>query len=233
MMFRGGRETGPLRFSGDATRRAASSSRASRFSASSGRRASRSSARSAFATSSAAGSAGDPPNSPSCAAGRPGGVRRARARRGRPRRPPSTRGSAGSPARARAPSGGQPGELRDLDAVAPRRAALHELAQEDDLLADLPHRDGEVLHRRALAREVLQLVVVRREQRAAADRVVEVLRHRPRDRDAVEGGGAAANLVEDDERSAGRVVEDGARLGHLDHEGRAARARGRRTRPPA
>ena len=70
-----------------------------------------------------------------------------------------------------------------------------------------------------------QLVIVRREEdlrpRAA---LVEVLGHRPRDREAVEGGRAPPDLVEEDEAPRGGVPEDGRRLRHL-HEERAVAAR--------
>jgi len=51
---------------------------------------------------------------------------------------------------------------------------------------------------------------------------VEVLDYRPRNREAVVGGGAAADLVEDDEGAVGGVVEDVGGLVHLDHEGGVA-----------
>jgi hypothetical protein len=46
-----------------------------------------------------------------------------------------------------------------------------------------------------------QLVEVGGEQRAAAVDLVQVLDRRPGDRQAVEGRGAAADLVEDDQRA--------------------------------
>ena len=49
-----------------------------------------------------------------------------------------------------------------------------------------------------------------------------MLDRRPGDGEAVEGGGAAADLVEDDERARAGLVEDGGGLDHLDHEGGAA-----------
>ena len=73
-----------------------------------------------------------------------------------------------------------------------------------------------------LAVELGELVVVRREERAAADDVVEVLGDGPRDREAVVRARAAADLVEDDERAARRATEDVRRLLHLDHEGALA-----------
>src|SRR5215204_1298042 len=62
---------------------------------------------------------------------------------------------------------------------------------------------------------------MRREQGTAAVFLVQVLDRRPGDREPVEGRGAAADLVEDDERARARLVEDRRRLDHLDHEGRA------------
>ena len=65
-------------------------------------------------------------------------------------------------------------------------------------------------------------MVVGGEERARADAAVDVLERGPGEREAVEGGGAAAHLVEQDEGAAGGGVEDGGGLGHLDHEGGAA-----------
>ena len=67
-----------------------------------------------------------------------------------------------------------------------------------------------------------QLVVVRREQRAAAVDLVQMLERRPGDRQAVEGRGAAADLVEDHKAARPGLVQDRRGLDHLDHEGRAA-----------
>ena len=50
-------------------------------------------------------------------------------------------------------------------------------------------------------------------------RVVQVLGDGPGDGEAVIGGRAAADLVEDDQRVVGGVVEDVGGLAHLDHEG--------------
>ena len=63
-----------------------------------------------------------------------------------------------------------------------------------------------------------QLVVVRGEQRPAADAVVQVLRDGPGQRHAVVGAGAAADLVEDHQAARRGVVQDVGRLGHLHHE---------------
>ena len=66
-----------------------------------------------------------------------------------------------------------------------------------------------------------QLVIVRGEQAAAAIDLVQMLDRRPGDRETVEGRGAAADLVEDDQRARAGLVQDRGGLDHLDHEGRA------------
>ena len=83
-----------------------------------------------------------------------------------------------------------------------------------------PHRQVEQPRQRL--GELRQFVEMRGEQRARAVDVVEMLDAGVGDREAVEGRRAAADLVEDDERALGRLVEDRRRLDHLDHEGRAA-----------
>ena len=52
--------------------------------------------------------------------------------------------------------------------------------------------------------------------------LVQLLRHRPGDGEAIEGRGAAAHLVEEDEAARRRVVQDARRLDHLDQEGALA-----------
>ena len=71
-----------------------------------------------------------------------------------------------------------------------------------------------------LQRELRQLEVVRREQRERAVAVVQVARDGAGERQAVEGGRAAADLVHQHQRLVGGAVQDGGRLGHLEHEGR-------------
>ncbi len=119
---------------------------------------------------------------------------------------------------------GRAGEARDLDAVAFVRAAGDDLAQENDVVAPLAHGDVVVLRRGQEAGELGQFVIMRGEERAGAQRGVEIFRDRPRDAQAVEGARAAADFVEDDEAAVGRVVEDVRGLVHLDHEGALAAA---------
>ena len=51
-----------------------------------------------------------------------------------------------------------------------------------------------------------QLVIVRRKQCATADRFIQILGHRPSNREPVEGTGATADLVQDDQGATGRVL---------------------------
>ena len=63
---------------------------------------------------------------------------------------------------------------------------------------------------------------MRGEQRAAAIAVVQMLDRGPGDGQAVEGCGAATDLVENDQSALARLIEDRRRFHHLDHEGRAS-----------
>ena len=64
-------------------------------------------------------------------------------------------------------------------------------------------------------------MVVRGEERLGAQPrvVVDVLDHRPGDRQAVVGAGAAPDLVQDQQAARRGVVQDVGRLDHLHHEG--------------
>ena len=110
------------------------------------------------------------------------------------------------------------GELGDVDAVALVGRAGDDLVEEHDLI--LPFLDGDVkvARHRELVVEIGQLVVVRGEERAAADLLVDVLDDAPGEREAVVGARAAADLVEDHEAARRGRVEDAGGLGHLDHE---------------
>src|SRR4029079_14325237 len=103
---------------------------------------------------------------------------------------------------------GQTRQLRHLDAVRSVGGAGFHLVQKHDLVAPLAHVHGDVGDLGQAACKGRQLVIVRGEQGAAGVDLVQVLHHRPGDRETVEGGGAAADLVEDDERAAGGLVEN-------------------------
>ena len=114
----------------------------------------------------------------------------------------------------------QPGQPRHLHPVGPVRRPFVHLVQEDHLPLPLPHRHRGVPQARQLRRQRRKLMIMRGEQRPAAVDVVQVLQHRPGDRQPVVGRRPPPDLVEDDQRPRPRLVQDRRRLHHLDHEGR-------------
>ena len=151
-------------------------------------------------------------------------LRRDRARAVPPAPPGAHPRASRSTSRARrTTASGKPGQLGHVDAVRAIGAARLEPVEEHD--ACRPVSRTATFRLRAcgqLLGQLHQLVVVGGEHRLAADPVVQVLAHRPGDRDAVVGGGAAADLVEQHQAARGGVVEDRAGLAHLHHEGRLA-----------
>ena len=75
---------------------------------------------------------------------------------------------------------------------------------------------------REFLRERGEFEVVGREQRERLYVFAHVMRGGPGERQTVEGARAAADLVHEHQAVLGRVMQDVRRLGHLDHEGRAA-----------
>ena len=65
-------------------------------------------------------------------------------------------------------------------------------------------------------------MVVGGKEGAGADMALQILEGGPGESEAVEGGRAAAHLVEQDEGLRGGGVEDGSGFGHLHHKGGAA-----------
>ena len=70
--------------------------------------------------------------------------------------------------------------------------------------------------------ELGEFVIVGGEERAGAGVFLEVLDDGPGDGEAVEGGGAAADFVEEDEARGRGVIEDAGDFAHLDEERGAA-----------
>jgi hypothetical protein len=91
-----------------------------------------------------------------------------------------------------------------VDAVAAVGAAFDDAVEEDDLVFPFADGDVEVFHAAETRGEVGQLVVVRGEERAAADVGGDVLGDGPGEREAVQRARAAADLVEDDQAAVGR-----------------------------
>ena len=119
---------------------------------------------------------------------------------------------------------GHAGQARHLDPVALVGPARRDPSQEDHLVIALPHEHAVVLDTGHGTRQVSQLVIVGRKERTRLDLryVVQVFGDRPRDTDPVKGTGPAADLVEHDQATRRRVIQDIRRLLHLHHEGAAS-----------
>lgn len=109
-----------------------------------------------------------------------------------------------------------------MDAVAAVGSARHDFVQEHHFALGLFDGHVPVVDFRQRFGELRQLVIVRGEHGAAAEFVMQVLSNGPGEGDAVVGAGAAADFVEDDERTVGGVVEDAGGFDHFDHESRLA-----------
>ena len=94
--------------------------------------------------------------------------------------------------------------------------------EEDDLVAVLRgahvHVDGFF----EKARQLCDFKVVRRKEREGADRLHEFVADGACQRQPVEGRRAASDFVHQNEASVGRLMKNGGRLRHFDHEGRAS-----------
>ena len=103
------------------------------------------------------------------------------------------------------------------------RAAADQFAQEDDLLARLPYGDVVVADAAERLLHLVQFVVVGGKQGLGMSLVlVDILHDGPCDGDAVVGGGASAQFVEQHQTALREVVQYGGGLVHLHHEGTLA-----------
>ena len=97
-----------------------------------------------------------------------------------------------------------------------------DVMQEYDASVVLGGRQMQVHGCLLMCGQACQLEVVRGKEREAAALHQQVARNRMGQRQAVEGGGTAADLVDQHERAFGGRVDDDGCLGHLHHEGGAA-----------
>jgi len=111
------------------------------------------------------------------------------------------------------------GEAGDVDAVGFVGLAGDDAVHEDDLVFPLADEDVVVGDGGTRLGEFGEFVVVGGEEGAGPGGVGEEFGDGPGKGEAVEGGGAAADFVEDDEGVGGGVVEDVGGFGHFDHEG--------------
>ena len=113
----------------------------------------------------------------------------------------------------------QASEARHLDTVGAVGGTGANLVQEDNAALPFLHPHGGVGQALQFLRQHRQFVEMGGEQAAAAINFVQVLDGGPGDGQPVEGGGAAADFVEDDQRAFAGLVQNCRRLHHLDHEG--------------
>src|SRR5699024_3190840 len=112
---------------------------------------------------------------------------------------------------------GQAGQSRDLNAETAIGAAANDAPQKDDVLAVFLYRDAIILDARQTLFKFVQMMIMRGEERLAAD-FVQMLGDRPGDRKAVVSAGAAPDFVENHEAARRGVVENVGRLVHLDRK---------------
>src|SRR6266566_3763148 len=80
----------------------------------------------------------------------------------------------------------------------------------------------EILNAGHEIRKFGQLMVMRRKYRLCMKMQLNVLNHRPCQRQPVKGGCSTANFIENDEAFGGSRIQDDCCLRHLNHEGRPA-----------
>ena len=115
---------------------------------------------------------------------------------------------------------GHAGYLCHMDTEGVLAATGHELAQEDNLVADLLDAHIVVAYGGELALHLVELMIVGGKERAGASLgiLVEVLDDGPGYADAVVGRGATPQFVEEHQRALGDIVEYVGSLGHFDHK---------------
>ena len=110
------------------------------------------------------------------------------------------------------------GQARDLNAVTLICGTFHNLPEEHHGIVVLAHGDVQVEHARQAVGEFGKFMVVRGEQGFGTELLMEMFHDRPRETEAIEGAGAAADFIEDHQALAGGVMENIGCLAHLDHE---------------
>ena len=109
-----------------------------------------------------------------------------------------------------------------MDAVGAVGGAGGDFVQEHHVAAPLLDPQSVAGQSRQLGCQRGELVEVGGEQRPAAVDLVQMLDHGPGEREAVIGGGAASDLVQDHEAARAGEIQDPCGLDHLDHKGRPA-----------
>src|SRR5215469_8474280 len=113
-------------------------------------------------------------------------------------------------------------EARNLDAVTFVGATGFHSAQKNDFARCFFDRDVDILHAGKKIGEFGQFVIVRSKKCARASVPLEMFDDGPRNGEAVERSGAAADFVEKDEAGRCRVIQDRGDFAHLHKKSRAA-----------
>src|ERR1700730_14621164 len=113
---------------------------------------------------------------------------------------------------------GEAGEAGYFDAIAFVGAAGFDAAEEDDFVGSFFDADVDVFDGWQEFGEFGEFVIVGGEKGARAGVLLEMFDDGPGDGEAVEGGGAAANFVEEHEARGRGVMEDGGDFAHFDEE---------------
>ena len=118
----------------------------------------------------------------------------------------------------------QAGQLSHFDAEAVARPASNDLFDENDVVAALFYHDIIVFYAVHAALQLAKFVIMGGKQRAGAQffLIGHIFQHRSGDGHAVKGGGAAADLVQDQQTPPGGVAQDVGHLVHLHHKGGAS-----------
>ena len=100
------------------------------------------------------------------------------------------------------------GEARHGQAIAFVGSAGSDLVQEDEIALPFAHLHRDAGKAGELGGERHEFVIMGGEQAAALYIVVDGFKHGPGDGEAVVGGGAAADFIEDDKAAVGGTAED-------------------------
>ena len=117
---------------------------------------------------------------------------------------------------------GETGETGNFDPVTFVGGAGLNAAEENDFVGRFFHADVDVLDGGEKVGEFGEFVIVGGKEGARSGVLLEMFDDGPGDGEAVEGGGAAADFVEEDEAGGRGVMENGGDLAHFDEEGGAA-----------
>ena len=113
-------------------------------------------------------------------------------------------------------------QLGHLNPVAAVGHAGDHFMQKHHIAAIFGHAQGQQMQTVELFGQCRQFVEMGGKQATATVLLVQMFNRRPGNRQAVIGGGATADFIENHQRPFGRLIENGSGFDHFDHEGRTA-----------